>query len=306
MEKRKIILITGCGGMLGEAVYKQFKDRYQVYATDIDLNEPWLSHLDVSDDKQVQEYGCKIRPDFIIHLAALTDMEYCELHLEETYNINTHGTENMVNLALELNIPLVYISTAGIFDGSKEQYNEDDDPLSPAPLSIYGKSKYQGEIAARNYPKSTIIRAGWMMGGGPRKDKKFVNKIIKQLHNEPSEIAVVDDKLGTPTYTYDLAKIIARLLEDKRYGLYHGVCDGGGSRYDVAVYILECLGLKNRVTIRVVSSDYFKNTYFAPRPASEQLGNQKIKNIDPTLIHHWRGCLKDYLERFNWMSASET
>jgi len=291
--------------MLGEGVYAQLKQNYEVFATDIDTNEPWLDYLDVSDSERVLEYGQRLRPDFLVHLAALTDMEYCEKHPEHAYKTNAEGTKNLVNLARELDVPLVYISTAGIFDGEKYEYSESDDPLPPAPLSVYGKSKYEGEVAARAWPKSIIVRAGWMMGGGPKKDKKFINKIIKQLKAGALELSVVNDKLGTPTYTYDMAKVIEYLLEHRLYGIYHGVCDGGGgSRQDVAVAILKGLGLTDRVKIQVVSSDFFRETYFAPRPASERLTNQKLKTLNSQLTRNWRECLKEYLEKFDWMSAN--
>ena len=301
MLKKPTLLITGCGGMLGEAVYSEFKDHYSVFATDIDLNEPWLEYLNVSDNDAVQKYGEKIKPDLIFHLAALTDMEYCENHPEEAYDTNKQGTENIVNLAKQLAIPLVYISTAGIFDGQKEEYAEND---QPAPLSVYGKSKFLGELAARSYDKSIVIRAGWMIGGGPKKDKKFINKIIKQINSGVIELAVVDDKLGTPTYTYDLAKIMRFLLERRLYGIYHGTCDGGGSRRDVAQVILAGLGLKNKVAIKTVNSEYFKDSYFAPRPASEQLTNFKLKESG-IATRDWRICLEEYLKKFDWLKNSE-
>lgn len=297
MDKKPTLLITGCGGMLGEAVYSEFRDKYAVTATDIDLNEPWLEYLDVSDNGAVQQYGQKIKPDFILHLAALTDMEYCEGHSDEAYEVNGGGTENAVSLAKQLDIPLVYISTAGVFDGHKNEYAEND---QPAPLSVYGKSKYSGELAARSYDKSIVIRAGWMIGGGPKKDKKFVNKIIKQINSGVTELAVVNDKLGTPTYTYDLAKIMRSLLERGFYGVYHGTCDGGGGRHDVARVILEGLGLQDKIAIKIVSSDYFKDSYFAPRPASEQLTNFKLKE-NGIVTRDWRVCLEEYLKKFDWI-----
>lgn len=287
--------------MLGEAVYEHFSSRCITRATDVDLNESWLGYLDVSDKKQVFEFGRKIKPDFLIHLAALTDMEYCELHPDEAYNVNSYGTENMVNLAREFNAPLVYISTAGIFDGKKDEYSEDDNPVPPAPLSVYGKTKYNGELAARVWPRSIIIRAGWMMGGGPGKDKKFINKLIKQIRADAREIAVVDDKFGTPCYTYDLAKIIEYLIDGELYGLYHGVCDGsGGSRYDVAAYLIHSLNIDQKVNLREVDSDYFKEKYFAPRPPSERLNNAKIKSLNPSLVRDWHECLREYVNKFDW------
>ncbi|MCX6715584.1 MAG: NAD(P)-dependent oxidoreductase [Candidatus Taylorbacteria bacterium] len=232
------VLITGCGGMLGEGVYQRFKERCKVFATDRDVNEPWLEYLDVSSKDQVDEYLQKVIPDYIIHLAAFTDMEYCEKNPEETYATNEGGVKNFLPYVRSKNIPFVYISTAGIFDGKKDAYHEED---VPNPLSVYGKSKYAGELAARSAPSSIVIRAGWMMGGGPIKDKKFINKIIKQLQKGVKELSVVDDKLGTPCYTYDLARIIEHLLDKRSFGIYHGACSGAGSRLDIARFMISKL-----------------------------------------------------------------
>jgi len=293
----KKILITGCGGMLGEAVYAELKDKYKVYATDIDLNESWLSYLDVRLADDIDKIFKKIKPDAVLHLAALTDMEYCELHPEQAYDTNFMGAYNIARAAKKQKAPFVYISSAGIFDGKKQNYNEED---APNPLSVYARSKYAGELAALAIPKSIVIRAGWMMGGGPKKDKKFINKIIKQIRSGAKQLHIVDDKMGTPTYTYDLAKIIHHLLKNKLYGIYNGTCDGGGSRLDVAKAILKNLKLDKKVGIKVVSSEYFHKEYFAPRPYSEKLINSKIKSINPALAADWRKCLKEYLNKFEW------
>ena len=290
-------MITGCGGMLGEAVYEVFKNVCEVHASDIDVNTPWLDKLDVSSAKDVAKYTAAIKPNYIVHLAAFTDMEYCELHPDETYAVNTGGVENVAQYAREHNIPLLYISTAGVFDGAKDTYTEHD---IPNPLSVYGKSKYGGELVAKTLPKSIIIRAGWMMGGGPKKDKKFINKIIKQLRAGSTELAVVNDKFGTPCHTYDLAASIKYLLDHDLYGIYHGACDGGGSRADVARFLVNELKLDRKVAIREVSSDFFKENYFAVRPRSEQLINIELKKVAPHLTRDWQICLKEYINRFNW------
>lgn len=297
IKKDDIVLITGCGGMLGEAVYSQFKDVCQVYATDIDLNEPWLTYLDVMDHLSVNKFLTQIKPNYIIHLAALTDMEYCETHPQEAYTTNAGGVENVISYARSSSATFLYISTAGIFDGKKDAYDEFD---MPNPQSIYGRSKYVGELIARSIVKSVVIRAGWMMGGGPRKDKKFINKIIKQLRSGAKSIAVVNDKLGTPCYTYDLARIIFYLLDSERYGLYHGASEGGGSRFDVADFLISEIGLKDKIDLLPVASAYFDKEYFAPRPHSEQLKNTVLKFLNPALTRDWRECLHEYLKKFDW------
>ena len=286
------ILITGCGGMLGEAVYAEMEKEYEVYATDIDQNEDWLHYLDVRNLAAVRKFGDIVYPKAVIHLAALTDMEHCELNPTQAYDVNFMGVHNALAAARKFSGQFVYISSAGVFDGSKEEYREDD---IPQPLNVYAKSKYAGELAALEYPRSIVIRAGWMMGGGPLKDKKFVNKVIKQVRGGAEVIHVVNDKLGTPTYTYELAKTIRQLLEQHESGIFHGACEGGGSRADVAREMLGILGLQDKVSIEMVNSSYFSKEYFARRPFSEKLISKRLL---PTA--DWQDCLKDYLGRFEW------
>lgn len=285
------ILVTGCGGMLGEAVWNELKDYHTVYASDCDVNEQWLHYLDVRYPDQVNKFFRIVKPNVVLHLAALTDMEYCELNPQHAYDVNFYGTLNVARATKDYNASLVYISSAGIFDGAKETYTEAD---TPNPLNVYAKSKYAGELVASCYIKSIIIRAGWMMGGGPKKDKKFVNKLVKQIRAGAKELFVVSDKLGTPTYTYELAKIIRLMVENQQYGIFHGACDGGGSRVDVARVLLENLG-KNDISLCEVKSDHFKREYFAKRPHSEKLTSIRIGAAPP-----WQDCLKDYITRFEW------
>ena len=175
------ILITGCGGMLGDAFYNLIKNKYTIKATDIDLNREWIEYLDVRNYDQFKREVEIFKPEIILHLAALTDLEYCEKNIENTYSTNTTSVENAVILANNIGATLVYISTAGIFDGEKNEYDDWD---LPNPINIYGRSKYMGELyVEKNMDKYFVFRAGWMMGGGIGKDKKFVNKIIKKIYN---------------------------------------------------------------------------------------------------------------------------
>ena len=290
------VYIAGCGGMLGEAVYEYFSARTTVKATDIDLNVDWLSYADVRDywgmEESIREFG----PDLIINLAALTDLEYCEKNADDSWATNALGAENLALIAGQLDVPLVYISTAGIVDGAQDVYNDFE---MPNPLSIYAKSKYHGELFVQKFlQKHFIFRAGWMMGGGPAKDKKFVNKIFKQLEAGQKELFVVDDKLGTPTYTVSFAEGIFKVVESGLYGLYNQVCGGDCSRYDVAVELVRLLGLKDEIEITKVSSEYFKTEYFAPRPASEKLVNFKLNARKINYMPDWKDALSQYVERY--------
>src|SRR4030065_2089377 len=244
LEKETKVLITGCGGMLGQAVYDKFNVECTVLATDIDLNESWLTYCDVRQLSSVLQVVAYFKPDLLINLAALTDLEYCEKNPEDSWLTNGLGQENICLAANKFHIPVVYISTAGIFDGNKEFYHDFD---VPNPLSIYGKSKYYGETITQSLvDKHFIFRAGWMMGGGIKKDKKFINKLFKQIKSGVKELFVVDDKFGTPTYTVDFANSIFRVITTDYYGLYNMVCEGSGSRYDVALEFLKCLKLEEK------------------------------------------------------------
>lgn len=282
--------------MLGQAVYNTFSKECTVLASDIDLNESWLEYCDVRDLKSVLKMSLEFKPDLLINLAALTDLEYCEKNSEDSWLTNGLGQENICLAAKRLDIPVVYISTAGIFDGEKEYYHDFD---VPNPLSIYGKSKYYGETITQSLAnKHFIFRAGWMMGGGTRKDKKFINKIFKQIKSGAKELFVVDDKLGTPTYTHDFANSMYKILCTDYFGLYNMVCEGSGSRYDVALEFLKCLRLEDKIKINIVKSDYFKKEYFAPRPLSEKLINLKLRKREIFYMRDWRECLAEYSSIF--------
>ena len=293
---KKKIYIAGCGGMLGEAFYKQFKDDFILKCTDKDVNESWLSFLDFRDFDAYKKDVTDFKPDYLFHLGAYTDLEFCETHIEDTYNTNTLAVENAVYIANNLEIPILYISTAGIFDGKKNLY---DDLDLPNPLGHYARAKYAGErFVIENTRRYLICRAGWMMGSGPGKDKKFVQKIMNQLKAGKKELFVVNDKDGTPTYTHDFAKNVKLLLQKEYWGLYNMVCGGETSRLEVALEMVELLGLKEKVQVHPVSSDYFNKEYFAERPPCERLINQKLNIRNVNIMRDWLVALKEYLDNY--------
>lgn len=293
---KKKIYIAGCGGMLGEAFYTQFKEEYEIRCTDKDVNEDWLSFLDFRDFDAYKNDVLAFKPDYLFHLGAYTDLEFCELNADETYRTNTLSVENAVYIANEMNIPLLYISTAGIFDGKKELYDDWD---QPNPLGVYARSKYMAErFVCENAKRFLVCRAGWMMGSGPKKDKKFIQKLMKQLKDGKKELFIVNDKDGTPTYTQDFAQNVKVLIENEYWGLYNMVCGGQTSRLEVTEELLSILGLKNEIKLNVVSSDYFKDIYFAERPPCERLDNRKLKIRDINLMRDWRIALKEYVENY--------
>lgn len=290
------IYVAGCGGMLGEAVHKVLSENHTLKCTDIDLNAPWLEPCDFRDFAAYKVSVESFAPDVMIHLGAHTDLEYCEVNVDDAYRTNTLSVEHAATLAQTHDIPLVYISTAGIFDGQKLVYDDWD---AANPLGVYARSKHLGEgIVERRVKKCFIFRAGWMMGGGPSKDKKFIAKIMKQLAAGAKVLNVVDDKLGTPTYTVDFARNIEKMLGTEFYGLYNMVCSGETGRFEVAQELVDVLGLQDTVEVKAVASDFFAEEYFAARPASERLVNYKLELRGLNGMQDWKLALREYLREY--------
>jgi len=298
MERR--IMIFGCGGMLGDAVYKHFSKENIVDATDIDLSSPWVRYQDITDYAGVVSRINQFHPTEIINLAAKTDMEMCELNPDEAEDVNSFAASFLADMCSEYDLPYVYISTAGIFGGEKEYFSDEDEPN---PLSVYARTKYMGELSARSIPQHYVIRAGWMMGGGPEKDKKFINKIFKLIKAGSTELNVVDDKAGTPTYTVDFAKGIDALLKSKKFGVYNQVCSGSCTRYDVACEFVRLLGAN--VTVNRVDSSFWSKEYFAPRPLSEKLLPNRLIKEGLYVMRDWKTCLAEYAEEFKCKNPTE-
>lgn len=287
--------MAGCGGMLGEAFYLNFKDDYDLKCSDIDLNEDWLEHLDFRDFSSYRKSVLDFNPNYLFHLGAFTSLEYCENNPNETYKTNTLSVENAVYIANELDIPILYISTAGIFDGKQQTYDDWD---KPNPLGVYARSKYMGErFVIENADRYLVCRAGWMMGGGPKKDKKFISKMMNQIKDGKKILHVVDDKDGTPTYTHDFALNVKALIKNEFWGLYNLVSTGQTSRFEVAAELLNILKLQNEIELHPVKSDFFKDEFFAERPSSERLINKKLELRELNLMRPWQVSLSEYIKK---------
>ena len=293
-KSKKKIYVAGAGGMLGEAIFNTFKKKYHLSLIDKVKSEKWIKKLNFNNQRYEQDVK-KFNPDYLFHIGALTDLEYCEKNRKEAYLTNYKSVKTATKICLDLNIPLIFISTAGIFDGKKNFYTEKD---LPNPISYYAKTKFLSEIyIQKKLKKYFIIRPGWMMGGGLAKDKKFINIIMKQILAGKKELFVVNDKFGTPTYTYDLAKNLQILIEKNKYGLFHMVCEGLTSRLEVCKTIIKYLKLNNKIKITEVDSNFFKKKYFAKRPLSERLINFKLNKIKLNFMRSWEKSLKEYLKK---------
>ena len=286
------VYVAGAAGMLGSFLVPYFESQgHVVKATDIANLSEEMEHVDVREYYGLHQDVSLFEPHVLINLAAMTDLEECETHAGEAIATNAGGSQNCIAIAAKFKIPYVYISTAGIFDGNKDFYDDWD---YPRPICIYAKSKYWGELAALTYNKSVVLRCGWQMGSC-EKDKKFVGKIIKQLKAGATELNVVADKLGTPTYVKDFTLQIEKLLHDQAYGVYNAVCKGNASRYDVAVELLKLLNLQDKVKVNVVDSSFWGKEYFAPRPNSERLLTIKLEEENLYVMRSWQEALAEYV-----------
>ncbi len=287
-ERCSRVFIAGAGGMLGRSVYEKLRDvADQVMPSDVQPTDPWIVPADVRDRPALLAIIEKLRPQIIINLAALTDLEYCEMHQDEAWLTNAVGSQNLAQIASDLGATYVYVSTAGVFDGSKETYDEQD---SPAPINVYGRTKLEGELFAQTLATHHyVLRCGWMMGGG-RKDKKFISLLWRQVLAGTKSLYVVRDKHGSPTYTHDFARLMLWVLSNRcPFGVYHLASSGKASRLEVAAELLRLTG-RTDVALQAVDSEHMRPTYFAHRPENEVLVSRKV-----TGLRGWRECLADYV-----------
>ena len=282
------ILVTGGRGMFGEAVREVFKEN-ELIITD------WLD-LDVRRYDEVMRYMDNLPgvPDYVLHLAAETNLEYCQNRVQDAYFTNTIGTQNMVRFAQLLDIPIIYMSTAGVFSGrSNKGYKESD---LPNPVNHYGRSKYYGELAVRQYEKHYIFRMGWAMGCGPKVDHKFVNLMYQQIKKGEKRLTAINDRFGNPTYTHDVARTIQAYIKAKvPYGTYHVSGKGVASRFDVAQHIVEIL--KSDALLLPVPSAAYSQTFSCPRATNEILINE-VDMGELNQMRDWRDALTEYLRRY--------
>ncbi len=280
-----MILVTGAGGMVGS----YFPSLAGEFAEPLDLTD--IDTLDVTDLAGVQRRLASRPYSVVIHLAAETDVDRCEVEPDHAYKTNAIGTYNVALACQAAGLILVYISTAGVFggDGAMGPFTEYDNPF---PANVYGATKLAGERNVdRLLTRYLIVRAGWMMGGNA-KDKKFVSKILSQLKAGSKEIRAVDDKLGSPTYARELVAGIAALLRSQLFGLFHMTNRGVCSRYDIAHRIAEYVG--GDVRVSAVNSTQFPLP--AGRASSEAMRNYNLELMGMDRMSSWQDALDMYLK----------
>jgi dTDP-4-dehydrorhamnose reductase len=297
------VLATGAAGMLGTSLVPMFVDAgHEVVATDIDLTnpKPWgpqhpgLEWLDVRELTAVRGAFEDTQPELLLHMAAETSLEVSDADPDHAFLTNTVSTKYLALECHRRNIPMVFISTAGVFDGTKAgAYTEFD---QPNPINTYGATKFEAEkLVASMLDRWYIIRAGWMVGGGDGKDHKFVARILEQVRDGYTTINAVGDKFGTPTYTYDFGRCLLNLIDTQLYGLYHMACEGHASRYDIAAHLLRLLG-RDDIELVEVDSEFFRQEFPSNRPRSEIMRNMALDLQGMNLMRPWPVALDEYLD----------
>ena len=275
------ILVTGVKGQLGHDVMTELAKRGHT-GIGVDVEE-----MDITDAKKVNEVIRASEVEAVIHCAAYTAVDAAEDQVELCRKINAEGTENIAKVCKELDIKMIYISTDYVFDGEGTRPWEPDDERHP--LNVYGLTKYEGELAVEKYlDKFFTIRIAWVFGVN---GKNFIKTMLK-LSETHDELNVVDDQIGSPTYTYDLAVLLVDMIETEKYGRYHATNEGLCSWYEFACEIFRQAG--RDVKVNPVSSDEFPTK--AKRPHNSRMDKSKLTENGFTPLPAWQDALKRYLE----------
>lgn len=281
-------LVTGATGQLGYDLVRELKERGEEEVLALSSKE-----MDITNRKQVMDIIKSYKPDVIFHCAALTAVDKAETEEENCENINVNGTKNIVDASLEIGAKVIYTSTDYIFDGQKdlaEAYTEEDIPNA---LNIYGKTKYLGEEEVKRNPNHFIARISWVFGIN---GKNFVKTMLKLAENH-SEINVVADQIGSPTYTVDLAKVLVEMAFSEKYGTYNITNEEYCSWAEFAKYIMESNN-KNCHINSVSTEEYYAGkdmNGIANRPKNSKLSKTKLEQCGFTKLPSWQ----DAVNRFN-------
>ena len=280
----KKIIITGANGQLGRAlnVLNANSSEYELINTDV-------TNLDITNLENVVEFFKETKPYAVINCAAHTNVDACEVQIDAAHKINAIGPRNLSIASTMTGAKMVHVSTDYVFRGdANKPYTEFD---APAPKAMYGITKLAGENFVKEFAKDHyIIRTAWLYGDG----KNFVKTMLRLSENH-DKITVVNDQLGSPTSTTELAKAIAYLLPTENYGLFHGTCEGVCSWADFTKEIFRLTGKKTEV-IPVTSKEYKEmNPNSADRPAYSVLENYMFKLTTDFMYADWHDAIAEYL-----------
>lgn len=270
------VLVTGSNGQLGYDVIKRLEqENINHLGIDKDI-------VDITDEELVKKAVREYMPDVIIHCAAYTAVDQAEDEKELCYAINVMGTKHVVEVCKEIDAKLVYISTDYVFDGEGDKPFEVTD--KPNPINYYGQTKYEGELVVQNsLEKFFIIRISWLFGSN---SNNFVKTMLR-LGKEREELRVVSDQIGSPTYSYDLAKLIVEMIKTTKYGIYHATNEGYCSWYEFACEIFKRAGMD--VKVKAVSTDQYPTR--AKRPKNSKLSKDYLSKAGFSRMPCWQGAL---------------
>ena len=301
------VFVTGVGGQLGHDVMNELAQRgYEGVGSDIHpvysgvqdgtpvTQAPYIS-LDITDAESVKKVITEVNPDVVIHCAAWTavDMAEDDDKVEKVRAINAGGTQNIADVCKALNCKMMYISTDYVFDGQgTEPWTPDCKDYNP--INVYGKTKLEGELAVSNtLEKYFIVRIAWVFG---KNGKNFIKTMLKVGQNH-DEVRVVNDQIGTPTYTFDLARLLVDMVETEKYGYYHATNEGGYiSWYDFTKEIYRVAGYSTKVT-PVTTQEYGLSK--AARPFNSRLDKSKLVENGFKPLPTWQDAVKRYIDELD-------
>ena len=287
-DLNKKIMVTGVNGQLGHDVVRELRSRHYTNVIAIDIND-----LDITNEIDVKNFVFKHKPDIIMHNAAWTAVDKAEEFPDKVYSVNALGVKYLTEAAKETDAKFMYISTDYVFDGKGEMPFEVNSQKKG--LSIYGKTKSQGEdFVISNLKKYWIIRISWVFG---ENGNNFIKTMLKLAKSGKTELNIVCDQIGSPTYTSDLAKLMCNMIETNKYGIYHATNEGFCSWYEFAKYIFDVAGYSN-IKVNPVTTEEYKrlNPNQADRPLNSRLSKKSLIDNGFELLPSWQDATKRYIE----------
>ncbi|MBQ6833805.1 MAG: dTDP-4-dehydrorhamnose reductase [Lachnospiraceae bacterium] len=281
------ILVTGVKGQLGYDVVNEMEKR-GLEAVGVDVEE-----MDITDKAACEKVITEANVDAVIHCAAYTAVDAAEDNVEICMKVNAEGTRNIAEVCKKLDIKMMYISTDYVFDGQGERPWEPDDERHP--LNIYGQSKYEGELAVEELlEKYFTVRIAWVFGVN---GKNFIKTMLR-IGKERGAASVVCDQIGSPTYTYDLARLLVDMIQTDKYGRYHATNEGLCSWYEFACEIFRAAGMDEVKVTPVTSAEYPASK--AKRPMNSRISKEKLSDNGFERLPDWKDAVARYLKEITW------
>lgn len=281
------ILVTGAKGQLGHDVVNEMLKR-GLTPVGVDVEE-----MDITDKAACDRVITEADVDAVIHCAAYTAVDAAEDNVELCRKVNADGTRNIAEVCKKLDIKMMYISTDYVFNGQGTRPWEPDDHREP--LNIYGQTKYEGELAVEELVKKFFtVRIAWVFGVN---GKNFIKTMLR-IGKEKGAATVVDDQIGSPTYTYDLARLLVDMIQTDKYGRYHATNEGLCSWYEFACEIFRQAGMDHVSVTPVPSSEYPASK--AKRPMNSRISKDKLEQNGFTRLPAWQDAVARYLKEITW------